>query len=307
MKLSIVVVSWRSRDFLPRCLDSLRAHAHGAEVVVVENGSGDGTPELLARSYPEVRALCLPDNLGFAAGCNRGMAASRGEAILLLNPDAEATAGSVDALVAALSDDPQAAVVGGLLVGRDGRPQRRYAPARFPTLDDLIRFLLLPGNRRGALPAAGAGPAPVDQVAGACLLVRRAAADRIGGFDEGFAPVWFEDVDFCLRLHQAGDRILHHPGATFVHQGGGSVRMMDALSYYTAWYENLHRYSRKHHGPGAARLLRALTLPGTGLRLAGTLLPGGAGPFGRGPRAAAYMRVASRSVVGWPSVSRSMS
>ena len=313
MKISIVIVSWRSQSFLPRCLDSLRAHAGGVEVVVVENGSGDGTPALLRTAYPEVRALCLPKNLGFAAGCNRGIAACSGEAILLLNPDAEVTAGAVDALAAALEADPPAAAVGGLLVGRDGRPQRRYAPARFPTLGDLVCLLLLPGNtllpghRLDAMPAGTVRPRPVDRLAGACLLVRRSAVDRIGGFDEEFAPVWFEDVDFCLRLHRAGYRVVHHPGATFIHQGGGSVSMMDARSYYTAWYQNLQRYGRKHHGPAAARLLRILTLPGAGLRLVTTLLPGGAGPFGRGPRAAAYVRVASRSLVGWPSVSRSMS
>ena len=307
MKLSIVVVSWRSREYLPRCLGSLRAHAPGAEVIVVENGSGDGTPEVLGRSYPEVRALCLPRNLGFAAGCNRGIQASQGDAVLLLNPDAEATAGSVDALIGALLASPRTAVVGGLLVGRDGLPQRRYAPARFPTLADLMRFVMLPGNRRGTATPPGAVPSQVEQVAGACLLVRRAVADQVGGFDEGFAPVWFEDVDFCLRVHQAGHDILHHPGATFVHQGGGSVRKMDACSYYNAWYQNLHRYGAKHHGAGAARLLRALTLPGAAVRLVATALPGGAGQFGRGQRAAAYVRVASRSVVGWPSVSRSMS
>lgn len=307
MKLSIVVVSWRSREYLPRCLDSLRTHAPGAEVILVENGSGDGTPELLEQSYPEVRALCLPHNLGFATGCNRGIAASHGDAVLLLNPDAEATVGSVDALMMTLRTSPRAAVVGGLLVDRDGLPQRRYAPARFPTLTDLMRYVMLPGNRRGTTSHPGSVPRRVDQVAGACLLVRRTVADQLGGFDEGFTPVWFEDVDFCLRVRQAGHEILHHPGATFVHQGGGSVRKMDACSYYSAWYQNLHRYGAKHHGVGAARLLRALTLPGAGVRLAATALPGGAGPFGRGPRAAAYVRVASRSVVGWPSVSRSMS
>ncbi|MFQ5718231.1 MAG: glycosyltransferase family 2 protein [Acidobacteriota bacterium] len=307
MQLSIVVVTWRSRDFLPRCLDSLRAHAAGAEVVVVENGSGDGTPEFLLETYPEVRALCLPRNLGFAAGCNRGIAASSGDMVLLLNPDAQATAGSVPALAAALADHPEAAAIGGLLVNPNGRPQRRYAPSRFPDLNDLSRMVLVPGSRRGLPIPSGTDLRQVQQVAGACLLVRRAAARRVGGFDEGFTPVWFEDVDFCLRLHQAGFRILHHPGATFIHQGAGSVSKMDARSYYAAWYQNLQRYGLKHHGRAAASLLRALTLPGAGMRLAATLLPGGAGPFGRGPRAAAYMRVASRSVVGWPSVSRSMS
>jgi GT2 family glycosyltransferase len=306
MNQSIVVVSWRSRELLHRCLASVRAAAPDADCLVVDNASGDGTAEMVRDRFPQVRLLLQPRNLGYAGGCNRGFASGRGEEFLFLNPDVEVTRPALAVLAGTLVRRPDAGAVGGLLVDRRGIPQRRYAPRAFPTVRDLARWVLLPGEGGGTIPP-GSGPREADQLAGACLLVRRRVLDEIGGFDEEFWPVWFEDVDLCLRVRQAGYRVLHHPGARFPHLGAGSIRMMDARSHYAAWYRNIQRYAGKHHGLGAARLVRALTIPGATLRLAGTFLPGGAGPFGRGPRAAAYLRVASRSLTGWPSVSQSTS
>ncbi|MFQ5767537.1 MAG: glycosyltransferase family 2 protein, partial [Acidobacteriota bacterium] len=209
------------------------------------------------------------------------------------------------------------------LVGADGLPQPRYLPCPFPTWNGLVRRILLPGSPPAGRqdwpllspspPSPGSAPPwppparVVDQVAGACLLVRRSALLRVGGFDEEFWPAWFEDVDLCLRLFQAGYVILHQASAPFVHGGGASVRQMRALPYYDAWYRNLHRYVLKHHGPAAARLLRCLTIPGMGLRAVAILLPGRNETFPRGPRAAAYLHVASRSLRGWRNASRSTS
>ena len=139
MNLSIVVVSWRSRDFLRRCLTSLRATVPGAECVVIENGSRDGTAEMVQGRFPGVRLVDSPSNLGYAGGCNRGLADSGGDVVLFLNPDVEVIPGSVQALAAALRSDDRIGAVGGLLVNRDGQPQRRYAPRPFPTLSDLAR------------------------------------------------------------------------------------------------------------------------------------------------------------------------
>jgi GT2 family glycosyltransferase len=307
MNLSIVVVSWRSRDLLQRCLTALGASTPGAECVVIENGSRDGTAAMVESGFPGVRLVDSPSNLGYAGGCNRGLAASSGDAVLFLNPDVEVTPGSVQALVAVLESDERIGAVGGLLVHRDGQPQRRYAPRPFPTVGNLARWVLVPGERRGELSPGGPAITDVDQVAGACLLARRSALEEIGGFDHGFWPVWFEDVDLCLRLRQAGYRVVHHAGARFAHEGGGCIRMMEARDHYTAWYRSIHRYARKQHGTLAGIWIRTLTVVGAALRLAGTLLPGGAIPYGRGPRVTAYLRVATRSVTGWPKASQSMS
>jgi N-acetylglucosaminyl-diphospho-decaprenol L-rhamnosyltransferase len=306
MKISIVVVAWHSRDLLGRCLESLRAHAPGCQVVVVDNASGDGTVEWVQRRFPEVDLLALARNMGFAGGCNLGAARADGDLLLFLNPDARALPGSVHTLAVALAADETAAVAGGLLLDRDGTPQGRYGPRPLPSPMDLARNVLV-GGQHTRLPVASGPPRPVGQVAGACLMVRRDEFYSLEGFDTSFHPVFFEDVDFCLRAGRAGRKILHVPNAPFTHQGGGSVRLMTAGDHYAAWFGNLERYAGKHHGAGTATLLRLLMVPGAGLRLGSTILPGGGGAFGRGPRAAACLQIALRSISPWHPASQSMS
>jgi N-acetylglucosaminyl-diphospho-decaprenol L-rhamnosyltransferase len=306
MKISIVVVAWRSRSHLAPCLNSLTAHATDCQIVVVDNASGDGTTGWVKTSFPDVELVALPENVGFAAGCNLGAARATGDLLLFLNPDASALQGSVHSLASALAADESAAVAGGLLVNHDGLPQARYGPRSLPSPMDLMRNILVGGRPRG-LPAVSGPPRQVGQVAGAALMARRDTFQRLGGFDSSFHPVFFEDVDFCLRVSQAGHKVLHVPSAPFAHQGGASVRLMTAGAHYAAWFDNLHRYALKHHGPGTAALLRGLTLPGATLRLGSTVLPGGGGSFGRGPRAAACLQIALRSINPWHPASQSTS
>ncbi len=309
MRISIIIVTWRAPRLLRRCLASLRRHARGLPVTVVDNGREEPAAGRLRRDFPEVAWIDPGRNTGFAGGCNLGLEAGGADLTLFLNPDVEATHGSVQALAATLAADPGAALAGGLLVDGGGRPQARYAPRPLPSVAALARRALLPdlaARRRPTRLAPGGTPVAVEQLAGACLMARRDALQAVGGFDPGFWPVWFEDVDLCLRLRLAGHRILHVPAAVFRHQGGGSVARMEPEARAAAWYGNLHRYTRKHHGPAAAALVRACTLPGSALRLAATLA-GAPGEGGRARRAAACVRVAARSVGGWPSASQSTS
>lgn len=299
MQISIVIVSWRSRDLLRICLESLRAHASSCEQIVVDNASGDDTAAMVYRDFPHVRLLPLAENHGYAGGCNRGAAVAGGDTLLFLNPDISALPGSVSTLAATLAAHEEAAAAGGLLLDPGGSPQARYGPRDLPGPFRLARGLLL-GSPAETPPGPGDPVGRVAQVAGACLMIRRQAFLDLGGFDEQFQPVFFEDVDLCARLGQAGHVILHVPGAPFTHQGGGCVRRMKPVDHYAAWFDNLVRYARKHHGDGPAAILRALTLPAATLRLAATLAPRGGGPFGRGPRAAACLQIASRSLTGWP-------
>ena len=299
MQISIIVVSWRSRDLLRACLESLRAHASFCQQIVVDNASGDDTSAMVSRHFSHVRLLSLGENRGYAGGCNRGATVARGETLLFLNPDIRALKGSVSTLAATLAAHEHAAAAGGLLLDPDGSPQARYGPRDLPGPARLARGLLM-GAPAVAPPSPDRPVRQVAQVAGACLMVRRQIFRRLGGFDEQFHPVFFEDVDLCHRLGKAGHRILHVPAAPFTHQGGGCVRRMTPLDHYAAWFDNLVRYARKHHGSGPAAVLRALTLPAATLRLAATLTPRGGSPFGRGPRAAACLQIASRSLTGWP-------
>jgi GT2 family glycosyltransferase len=138
-------------------------------------------------------------------------------------------------------------------------------------------------------------------------MARRSSLAQVGGFDDGFWPVWFEDVDLCRRLRAGGHRLLHVPAAVFRHQGAGSVALLEPSQRALAWYGNLHRYAHKHHGRAAALLVRGCSVPGASLRLAAALLAARHPHQGRAAWAAAYLQVAARSLAGWPSASQSTS
>jgi GT2 family glycosyltransferase len=314
MSCSVVIVAWKAPDLLAACLSSVARDPAVREVIVVDNAPGGGLAGLLRDLHPLVRLLEMETNQGFAGGCNRGLAAASGDPVLLLNPDVEARPGAIARLVEALARRPEAGAVGGLLVDRQGTPQPAYRPGVPPTPLSLLGDVLIPRlparlRRPGQTPAAASHAAPreVERLAGACLMVRRRAFESLGGFDERFWPAWFEDVDLCVRMRRAAWVLLHQPAAVFLHHGGGSVRHLGATGFYTSWYGNLHRYTRKHHGPAVAAAVRAALVPGMAVRLAGTAFPGGAAPFGRGARAAAYARVLGWSLSGWPSTSPSTS
>lgn len=225
-----------------------------ADVVVVDNASTDST--CVKVSERDVRLIANDDNRGFAAAVNEGVMATSAPLILLLNPDARLETG-LEALIARLND-PQTAAAGGLLVGADGKPQLGFMARNLPGAA-VLSFEVLginriwPGNPLnwhyrclGKNPMA---PALVDQPAGAFLLFRRSAWLELGGFDESFRPVWFEDVDFCARLKSAGYRVWYEPAARAVHAGGHSVGTIPLGPKEKYWYGSLLKYAAKHCHP----------------------------------------------------------
>jgi len=271
--VSVIVVTWNTRAALRRCLTAITGRA--AEIIVVDNGSGDGTAEMVAADYPEVILVALPENLGFGAGVNRGARAARGEALLLLNPDTEPASGAIDALARHLGETPRCGAAGARLVSANGEPQAGFAVRRFPTLASWAIDLLLvdqvwPGNpitrRYLALDLHPEATATVDQPAAAALMVRRRAFDAIGGMDETFVPAWFEDVDLCRRLHDAGWDIAYVPAAVIRHEGGLAMRALGPR-FQSIWYANMLRYARKHESPATVAALRALIVVGMAMRI----------------------------------------
>ena len=224
MKVSSVVVSYESIATLDRCLGSLPPpDPERVETLVVDNGSRDGSPELVRARYPAVRLLSLPGNLGFGAAVNRAAAEARGDAMLLLNADAWLLPGALDALAARLAGEPRLAWVAPRLLYPDGRPQFAWEP-EVSLLGEAARKVR---NRFEArewshtlLPRALALLGPGWYTA-ACALVRLAAFREVGGFDERFF-LYFEDTDLCLRLRRAGWRLAQEPAAWVVHVSAGS-------------------------------------------------------------------------------------
>lgn len=273
---SIVVVNWNSGPFLEKCVQSLRKHAGGCSVIVVDNASTDGSTDFTAETGPEVTLLRNSENTGFAAACNRGWRSVEDERILFLNPDTECLPGSVGCLEETLAADPSIRAVGGCLVSPDGLEQTGFNVRPFPTIgsvaadmffvDEIRRFF-----KGGPGKGTAAGAVDVDQPAAACLMTTREALDSIGGFDETFRPAWFEDVDFCKRIHGGGGRIQFQPRARFLHHGGYSLDRMPRKDFLQSFHTNQIRYFRKHHGRPAARRVRRLITMGLLLRSAVSL------------------------------------
>src|ERR1039457_6170982 len=256
--IGIVIVTYNSRAEIGACLEP--AIASGADVVVVDNASSDGTIEEVRRYG--VRLLANAGNRGFAAAVNQGFAALETPFVLLLNPDAQLR-GGLDAMAAACRL-PRAGGAGGKLMDSEGHPQVGFMFRQLPGPMVLILEILLlnriwpsnPVNRRyRGLQVNYNMRIPVEQPAGAFLMVPRAVWQELGGFDESFFPLWFEDVDFCRRAIDRGYQLYYIPEAVAKHTGGHSVSQLSVDKRRVYWYGSLLRYSAKHFRPRAFRVV----------------------------------------------------
>lgn len=255
MELSSVIVSYRSREPLLQCLATLEADAAGLahETVVVDNDPGDRALEAIARDFPGVRGIANAENVGYARAINQGLAATRGEFVLAMNPDCVLERGSLAALIGYLRAHPRTAVVGPKILDSDGALQ--YSARSFP---DHLTFLfnryslltrLFPGNRfsrRYLLTDWDhASVREVDWVSGACLMVRRSAITQVGGMDEAYF-MFNEDVDWCRRMKLAGWAVTYVPEARVVHHIGASRKKV-ASKVILERHRGMIHYFHKHH------------------------------------------------------------
>lgn len=262
ISISIVIVNWNTREALRECLARIpqAAGGMGYEVIVVDNDSSDGSSEMVGREFAWATCIRLARNVGFACGANVGIRCSHGPYVLLLNPDVRPAPGSIADLVRYLQDHKgEIHVVGGTLVGSDGRSHREDYDVPFPTIPSAV--LQHTGWSRLAtrfdIDPLALCDCSVRQVAGACLLAGRDVLEAVGRFDEDFF-IWFEDVDWCYRALKKGLRLAVCPTAVFVHEGGTSFRTVPYWTRRKWFHRNLLRYFRKHNGTGAWLLLAAL-------------------------------------------------
>jgi GT2 family glycosyltransferase len=211
MKASVIVLSWNGMEYLEDCLDALLAQEYADfEVIVVDNGSTDGSADFVAERYPQVRLIRNERNLGFAAGNNIGMRAATGDVLVLLNQDTEVHPGWLAALVETASD-PHIGLVGCKLLYPDGTIQ--HAGGRILDARGSARHIGLGEADAGQYDAVR----DVDFVTGAALALTRATLTRIGPLDEGFTPAYYEDTDWCYRARAAGLRVVYYPQAVVTH------------------------------------------------------------------------------------------
>ena len=250
-----MIVTRNSEEVIGDCLDALASMAPQLTPIVVDNASTDRTVEI-ARRRPSVRVIANSENRGFAAAVNQGVATSDAEFVLLLNPDAKLLT-AVDTLVDA---SRQFGLSAGKLVDAQGKAQAGFTIRRFPTPAALILELFginrlwpsNPVNRKYRcldrnLDEAG----NVQQPAGAFLMFRRDVWEKLGGLDESFSPIWFEDVDFCRRATLgknggAGYQIQYVPDVVATHLGGHSIAKVPGGCRAVYWCASLIRYASKH-------------------------------------------------------------
>ena len=273
MSVAAVIVTHNSAAAVVNCL----AHLQGPDqIVVVDNASSDHTLEAVRHAAPDALLIANACNKGFASGVNQGVNACRSELILLINPDAAPTAPiTSDAPLAQRAKQRGVGVVGGKLVGMDGCVQAGFCVRAFPTrlvlaLETLGMNRIWPSNRANQRYRMAdfdhERSQPCDQPAGAFMMFRRSLFDELGGFDERFYPVWFEDVDFCLRATKAGYRNWYEPGSEAIHEGGHSVTRVTLPQRQKYWYGSLLRFAAKHFGPYSAACIQASSAVGLALR-----------------------------------------
>lgn len=268
MILSIIIVSWNTRELLAQCLDAIAAYPpEGAyETIVVDNGSRDGSPQMIAEKYAQVTLIANDENRGFAQANNQAIRRASGEYILLLNPDTEVHHQALATLIHFLDEHPRAGAAGARLLNPDGSLQHSCSPA--PTLfNEWLHLFHLDRRRRQGMADWDVNlPRQVDTLLGACLMLRRQAVDAVGLLDEGYF-MYSEEVDYCYRLRRAGWRLFWVPQAVVVHYGGQSTRQI-ATEMFLQLYQNKLRYFRKHYGRSGAWRYKLILLWASLMRLA---------------------------------------
>ena len=256
IRASVVVLSWNTAELTLACLRSVcevfAAEAIDGELVVVENGSDDGSAERIAAEFPEATLLCNEENRGYASGVNQGVTASRGEWVLLLGSDATLSEGALTRLLGFMESSSGYGACAPRLIAADGETQRACASfplprtalwfgtpmqSWFPRSRELERYFMRS--------FAHDVDADVEQPPATCFLIKRELWDSMGGMDE-MLWLFFNDVDLCKRLSERGLKVRFLAEASAQHVGGASTSIYSA--FVERWHIDRLRYLRKHHG-----------------------------------------------------------
>jgi N-acetylglucosaminyl-diphospho-decaprenol L-rhamnosyltransferase len=273
-----VIVSHECRELLGSCLASLHAAPPSGpfHVVVVDNASHDGTPDLVRRDFAWADLVALGENTGFASATNAAIRRTSNPYVLALNPDTEVPEGALDALLVLMEAHPEVGACGPRLVRADGSLDHA-ARRSFPTIAGSLGHFSGLGRRDDA-PAALAQyrapdveQGPVDAVNGAFMLLRRAALDQVGLFDEDYW-MYMEDLDLCYRLAEAGWTTWYEPSVAVLHVKHGSSGDRRSPRLTAAFHAGMARFYRRHYAPQRNPLVNAAVYAGIGVKLTGSVL-----------------------------------
>jgi len=254
--VSIIVVTFNTCDLTRMCLESVVADSVSldgpTELIVVDNASADDTVSMVSQLFPSVQLIVNPENVGYAKACNIGMQAASGRYLLLLNSDTQALPGALKALVHFMDAHPEAGMCGPQLLNEDGslQPSGRPLPSFWSVALAMTRAYRL--WKRDLYLQLGRDyhqVVSVGEISGAAMMVRREVYQLVGGFDEGFFA-YYEDVDWCKRIGEAGYGIYYVPQAQVIHRWRGTSQNLSETAY-VAGLRSLRYYFAKHHSRAA--------------------------------------------------------
>jgi N-acetylglucosaminyl-diphospho-decaprenol L-rhamnosyltransferase len=272
--LDIVIVSYECRDHLRDCLTSLRKHTLRvpARVFVVDNGSTDGTIEMVRRDFPEIELHASEENLGFSKANNLAIRRGEGRYVLALNPDTRVIDSQLDALIELMEERPEIGICGCRLELEDGSFDHAARRA-FPTpLGAFAHFTGIGRHERASARLAqyrapDVESGPVDAVNGAFMLMRRSALDDAGLFDDGYW-LYMEDLDLCYRFKDAGWVTWYEPSVTVVHVKAGTSGKNRKPRQNYAFHYGMFRFYRKHYAARHSHVMNAAVYAGIAGKLA---------------------------------------
>ena len=257
-RVTAVIVNYNSGRWLGRCIENLRGRGGSSpDVIVIDNASGDGSVDILPQ-MPGVTVRRAHRNLGFGRGVNQALRSVQTDYLLIINPDCLLVPASLARLVEELDQHPDVAMASGRVFdmrGMEQRGSRRRLPTRHQVLSEVLPFSHVNGIDLTHEPAPD-NAADVEAVSGACMLVRTAALEKIGGFDPAF-HMHFEDLDVMARLRESGWRIRLVPSVFVSHAGGVSSRRRPVAVMW-AKHKSLWRYLNKHSSAGWSFMSRAM-------------------------------------------------
>jgi GT2 family glycosyltransferase len=269
--MDVVIVAFHAHDRLRRCLESLRDHPgrQRLNVVVVDNGNDAETAELVREVLPDAVTMEPHANLGFGRSSNLGIRRMRDEYVLLLNPDCELAAGTLDRLVDVLEQHSDVGMIGPELVREDGSLD--HAGRRsFPTVLGALGHFTgvgrkMSGGRLAQYRATDVISGPVDAVNGAFMLCRRVALEQVGLFDEGYW-MYMEDLDLCYRLRKAGWLTWYEPSAQALHVKHGTSGSTRSPKLIWAFHYGMFRFYRSHYASQRSHAMNGLVYAGIGTK-----------------------------------------
>ncbi len=274
--ISVIIVSWNAKKYLEQCLQSIRScsDASAAEIIVVDNASTDGSPEIVRERFSDVKLICNSDNLGFAKANNIGIGQSHGKYLFLINSDVVVYPNCFSSITNYMEAQPQIGLLGPRITGFDGKVQRSCMG--YPSLWNLFcraillatlfpRFKVFNGYELSHW--AHDEVKEVDVINGCFWTVRREAIEEIGLMDENFF-MYAEDIDWCKRFNNAGWKVVYYPLVEALHYGGASSSNAPIRFYIEMQNANL-RFWGKHYGSFSLGVYRCILLLHQSLRTLG--------------------------------------